>query len=165
MELRQLRYFLTIADQGSFSKAAGELGIAQSSLSEQMTRLEKDLGVTLFRRSTLGVTLTESARIFYEQARAVLQKIETARAVVTGSSRNPAGTVLLGMPQTVSGVLALPLLLAAKKMFPNVELRITEELTRDLVERLRQGRTQLAILIDDGQLEEFVCRPIARDKL
>src|SRR5437868_13135860 len=100
MELRQLKYFLAIADNGSLSKAAGRLFIAQSALSHQMAQLEKELGAKLLHRSATGVTLTESGHIFYEHAQAMLRQSVDARTAIRMAADSPVGTVVLGIPQS-----------------------------------------------------------------
>jgi LysR family nitrogen assimilation transcriptional regulator len=156
VEIRQLKYFLAIANQGSLSKAAAQLFVAQSALSQQTAQLEKEMGVRLFYRSPTGVTLTEQGRVFYEHAQIILRQLTEARNAIGNSSSDPAGTVVLGIPQSISDVLALPLLLAARQRYPQVTLQLMEANTGDLSEQLRLGRLNLAILLDDPRSYGFV---------
>lgn len=166
MEFRQLKYFLAVADHGSLCKAATRLFIAQSALSQQVFLLEQDVGVSLLHRSSKGVTLTESGKTFYEHAQAIMRQIADARsAALQQSSNGPTGVVVLGIPQSVSAALALPLLLAVREALPGVTLQLTEELTGNLIEPLRLGRLNLAILFDDGQLKEFARKHIAEEQM
>ena len=166
MEFRQLKYFLAVADTGSVSKAATRLFIAQSALSQQVVLLEGDLGVGLFHRSSRGVSLTEAGQVFYEHAQTIMRQIEDARvAALQQLSESPAGTVVLGIPQSASAALAMPLLQAVRKQLPRVTLKLTEELTGNLIEQLKQGRLNLAILFDDGQLNEFARKRIVEEEL
>ncbi|TVO58582.1 LysR family transcriptional regulator [Denitromonas halophila] len=155
MELRQLRYFSAIAKHGSFSKAAEQVFVAQSALSHQLAQLETELGARLFHRSRRGVELTEAGRIFLAHATAILRQVEDARASVMNVAGEPSGKVVFGVPHSASNALALPLLQAVREQLPKVELELTEELTGNLVPQLRSGQINLAVLFDDGSLDEF----------
>lgn len=165
LEIRQLKYFLSIADHGSLSKAAARLYVAQSALSLQLAQLEKELSCRLLHRTSTGVSLTEHGRIFYEHAQAVLRQLADARSAVGQLADSPAGNVVLGIPQSASAALALPLLLAVREHYPRITLQLTEELTGHLTEQLRLGRLNLAILFDDGQLREFAHKRVASERL
>lgn len=155
MELRQLRYFTAIAKHGTFSKAAEQVFIAQSALSHQLAQLEGELGTRLFHRSRRGVELTETGRIFLAHASAILRQVDDAKSSVRNLGENPTGTVVFGVPHSVSNALALPLLQAVRQHLPKVELELTEELTGNLIQQLRNGQVNLAVLFDDGTLDEF----------
>ena len=155
MELRQLRYFSAIAKHGSFSKAAEQVFVAQSALSHQLAQLESELGARLFHRSRRGVELTEAGRVFLAHATAILRQVEDARASVMNVAGEPSGKVVFGVPHSASNALALPLLQAVREQLPKVELELTEELTGNLVPQLRSGQINLAVLFDDGTLDEF----------
>ncbi|WP_269507268.1 LysR family transcriptional regulator [Burkholderia sp. IMCC1007] len=165
MELRQLRYFVAIAEHGTFSKAAEKVFIAQSALSHQLAQLESELGARLLHRSHRGVELTEPGRIFLAHAISILRQTEDARTSVHSSSAELSGKVVFGVPHSVSNALALPLLQAVRRQFPKVELELTEELTGNLIRQLRIGQINLAILFDDGQLSEFAYKPILTERL
>ncbi len=166
MELRQLRYFLAIVDNGSLSKAAERLYIAQSALSSQIAKLEDELGTILLNRSSKGVRVTESGLAFYEHAQTILQQVMNSRSVVQKhSSDSPVGTVSLGLPQSVSSVLALPLLLAVKRELPGISLQLNDDLTDNVLIQLRQAKFSLALLYDYGQLQEFARKKIIEEKL
>lgn len=166
MELRQLKYFIAVADCGSLSRAAKRLFIAQSALSQQMLQLEEMLKVPLFFRSPKGVTLTESGQAFYEHARAIMRQVNDAKAAALQPLADaPAGSVIIGIPPSVSDALALPLYQRARECFPRVEIVFAEELTGNLIEQLRQGRLTLAFLFDDGQLDEFWRKDLVAERL
>lgn len=165
MELRQLRYFVAIAEQASFSKAAEKVFVAQSALSHQLAQLEDELGVRLFHRSRRGAELTEAGRAFLAHALSILRQVEDARASVRVLSSDPAGKVVVGLPHSISNALALPLLQAVRARFPRVELELTEELTGNLIPQLRAGQINLAVLFDDGLLEEFAHTPMLVERL
>ncbi|TWI63041.1 LysR family nitrogen assimilation transcriptional regulator [Pseudoduganella lurida] len=164
MELRQLRYFVAIVDHGSLSRAALVLHVAQPALTQQLRQLEEDLGAQLLHRTAQGVHSTDAGKVFYEHAQAILKQVADARSAVTQSAR-PAGNVTLGLPHSISGALALPLLTAARAHYPDITLQLTEELTGNLTEQLKSGRVNLAVLFDDGQLTPFATTPLADEAL
>lgn len=165
MELRQLRYLVAIVEHGSFSRAAEKVFIAQSALSHQLAQLEQELGVPLLHRAHRGVELTEAGHAFLPHAKAILRQTEDARASVRSAPGEPAGKVVIGLPQSISNALALPLLQAVRAALPNVELELTEELTGTLTDQLRTGSLHLAVLFDNGDLTEFETQPLASERL
>jgi LysR family nitrogen assimilation transcriptional regulator len=165
MELRQLRYFVAIADQGSFSKAAERVFIAQSALSHQLAQLEDELGVSLFARSRRGVELTDAGQRFLPHAVSILRQVQEAREAVSHNSTEPTGKVVFGIPHSASHALALPLLRAVREHLPKVSLELTEELTGNLTRQLQAGQIQLAVLFQDGQIGDFMVTPVLTEQL
>ncbi len=165
MELRQLRYFVAIVDHGSMSRAAGVLHIAQPALTQQIRQLEEELGAQLLHRSAQGVLSTDAGKTFYEHAQAILKQVSDARSAVAQSTSKPSGTVALGIPQSVSGALALPLLTAIRNSYPEITLQLTEELSGNLIDQLKSGRINLAVLFDDGQLTAFATTALVEEEM
>ena len=165
MELRQLRYFVAIVDHGSLSRAARVLHIAQPALTQQIQQLEDELGTQLLHRSAQGVMSTDAGKVFYEHAQAILKQVDDAKSAVAQSTGKPAGTVALGIPPSVSGALALPLLTAVRETYPEISLQLTEELSGHLIEQLKSGRINLAVLFDDGQLSAFATTPLVEEDM
>jgi len=165
MELRQLRYFVAIVDHGSLSRAALILHVAQPALTQQLRQLEEELGVQLLHRSAQGVLSTDAGKVFYEHAQAILKQVADARSAVAQSAERPSGSVTLGLPHSISGALALPLLMATRAQYPEITLQLTEELTGNLSDQLKSGRVNLAVLFDDGQLSQFATTPLAEEEL
>jgi len=165
MELRQLRYFVAIVDHGSLSRAALVLHIAQPALTQQIRQLEEELTVQLLHRSAQGVIATDAGNTFYEHAQAILKQVADAKSAVAQSNDKPSGTVALGIPQSVSGALALPLLTAIRATYPDITLLLTEELTGNLIVQLRSGRINLAVLFDDNQLSAFATTPMVEEQM
>ncbi|PUA18327.1 LysR substrate-binding domain-containing protein [Glaciimonas sp. PCH181] len=163
MEIRQIKYFLAVVDSGSVSRAAGRLFVAQSALSKQISDLETDLDVQLLHRTRSGVFPTESGKVFYEYGKAILKQIGDAREAVHFSSEAIVGNVVVGVPQSASVALALPLINAVQVRLPNVSLHINEELTGNLLEQLWQGRVDLAVFTSNIQLQGFTFKPIAQE--
>jgi LysR family nitrogen assimilation transcriptional regulator len=165
MELRQLRYFVAIVDHGSLSRAALILHVAQPALTQQLRQLEEELGVQLLHRTAQGVLSTDAGKVFYEHAQAILKQVADARSAVAQSAERPSGSVTLGLPHSISGALALPLLMASRAQYPEITLQLTEELTGNLSDQLKSGRVNLAVLFDDGQLSQFATTPLADEEL
>jgi LysR family transcriptional regulator, nitrogen assimilation regulatory protein len=165
MELRQLRYFVAIVDHGSLSRAAVVLHVAQPALTQQLRQLEEELGAQLVHRSAQGVICTDAGKLFYQHALAILKQVADARAAVAQSTGRPSGSVTLGLPHSISGALALPLLTAARAQYPEITLQLTEEISGNLVEQLKAGRLNLAVLFDDGQPGQFAVTPLVDEDL
>ena len=101
MELRQLEYFIAIAETGAFSRAAMRLSVGQPVLSRQMEALEQELGTELYHRTGRGIVLSEAGKIFKQHARGVLETAAGARRAITALGNAPAGRVVIRMPPSV----------------------------------------------------------------
>ena len=165
MELRQLRYFVAIAESGSFSRAAEKVFVAQSALSHQIAQLEHELGTALFHRSRRGIELTEAGQRFAPHAVSILRQTEEAVASARQTTDEPSGKVVFGIPHSASNALALPLLRAVRQRLPRVQLELTEELTGNLSQQLTTGQLNLAVLFDDGNLPEFEHTPLLSERM
>ena len=164
MEIRQLKYYVGVVDHGSVSRAAQRLFIAQSALSKQIGDLEQELDVQLLVRARSGVHVTESGKIFYEYAQAILKQIDDARTAVHCAPESIVGSVVLGVPQSALLPLALPLLQAAHEQLPQVSLHMNEELTGNLLDQLKQGRVDLAIFTSNISLVDIEFEPIVAEE-
>lgn len=146
MEVHQLRYVCAIAETGSFSRAAERCQIAQPSLSQQVLKLEEDLGAKLFDRLGRSVRLTEAGRAFLPHARAVLNQMEMARTSVADKSAEICGSVAVGVIPTIAPYLMPRYTAGFAKKYPEAKLRIVEETTPVLIEGLRNLSIDMAIL-------------------
>jgi DNA-binding transcriptional LysR family regulator len=145
MELRHLRYFVAIAEERSFTRAAERLWIAQPGLSSQIRRLEAELGVRLFARHTRGVDLTDAGELFLERARATLEAAEDARSTGRDLEAGLVGTVRLGLPVEAPAAFAPSLLAAFGRDRPDVEITVFESYCGTLLRDLRDGRLDAVI--------------------
>jgi LysR family transcriptional regulator, nitrogen assimilation regulatory protein len=143
--LRQLRYFLTIADAGAMSRAAESLNIAQSALSHHVAELEMTLGVKLFERRARGVTLTAAGRRLQEHASALLSALSTAEQDVRTFAEAVSGPVSLGLSHTAVAVVALDVMQVVRASWPGVHLTLAEGLSLALIERVFSGAFDLAL--------------------
>jgi len=146
MNLTQLRYFVRVAEMGSFSKAAIELDVAQPALSRQVRLLETDLRVTLLQRTGRGVLLTDAGKRLFEHAIGILQLVAHAREDL-GSTRDEAtGRIVVGLPPSMGRMLTLPLVDAFKAHLPKARLAIVEGLSAHIVEWISTGRVDLGLI-------------------
>lgn len=143
--LRQLRYFIAIADAGVLSRAAETLNIAQSALSHHVAALETDLGVKLLERRSRGIALTAAGRRLYEHASAVLSALGKAEEDVRTYNEAAAGPVCIGLNHTAIALVALDIMQAVRKNSPGVHLTVVEGLSPTLTERVLSGTVDLAL--------------------
>jgi LysR family transcriptional regulator, hydrogen peroxide-inducible genes activator len=146
MEFHQLRYVCAVAETGSFSRAAERCKIAQPSLSQQILKLEEDLGVKLFDRLGRSIRVTEAGRAFLPHARSILEQMEAARSSVADTNGDVRGSVAVGAIPTIAPYLLPRYTAAFAKKYPDAKLRIVEDTTPVLVEGLRDLSIDLAIL-------------------
>ncbi|MBT2384464.1 LysR substrate-binding domain-containing protein [Streptomyces sp. ISL-11] len=145
MELRQLEYFVTVAEEANFTRAAAKLHVAQPGVSAQVRRLERELGQELLDRSGRAVRLTEVGEAVLPYARAALAAVDGVRLAVDEMSGLLRGHVALGM--VTSHDVDLPALLAEFHAdHPGVEITLAEANTHELIEALRSGRLDAAII-------------------
>lgn len=146
MNLTQLRYFVRVAEMGSFSKAAIELGVAQPALSRQVRLLETDLRVTLLQRTGRGVLLTESGKRLFEHAVGILQLVARAREDLGENRDEATGRIVVGLPPSMGRMLTLPLVDQFKATMPKARLAIVEGLSAHIVEWISTGRVDLGLI-------------------
>ena len=146
MELRHLRYFLAVAEELHFGRAARALGIRQPPLSQQIRALEDDLGVVLFDRSSRRVRLTPAGEAFRTDARRSLAAAEAARRAARRAGRGDIGDVVLGFVGSATYTLLPRILRAFRARYPDVHLTLRELPTSDQVEALRQGAIDIGLV-------------------
>ena len=140
VELRQLRYFVAVAEELSVTAAAARLGLAQQSLSQQIAVLERRLRARLFDRDTRGTRLTEVGRIFLPEARAVLERAEQAIATAARAVRGEIGRVCLAFLASAANTLLPPVVRALRERYPDWEVTTDAVSIAELVTGLRSGR-------------------------
>jgi DNA-binding transcriptional LysR family regulator len=155
VELRQVRYFLAVARHGHFTRAAAELNIVQPALSQQIKRLEQELGLELFERRIGQVVLTVAGTAFLRRAERILAEVDIAQAELRDLSQTASGRVALGAIYSLgSGALDFPALLAGfSAQQPGVEVAFREAATYGLLALLRKRQLDLA-LIDIGLVSD-----------
>ena len=145
MNLKQLEYFVHVAELGSFSKAAVVLDIAQPALSRQVRGLETELRQQLFLRNGRGVALTDAGKRLFDHSVAILQLVAHARDDLGTNRDEPVGQVTVGLPPSMGRQLTVALVDRFRKQFPAARLAIVEGLTTHIVEWITTGRVDLAL--------------------
>lgn len=165
MEFHQLRYVCAVAETGSFSRAAEQCHVAQPSLSQQVLKLEEDLGAKLFDRLGRSVRLTEAGRAFLPHARSILHQMEAARTGVADKSQDVHGSVTVGVIPTIAPYVMPGYAARFAKQYPEARLRIVEETTPLLVESLRNLAIDFAVLALPLRHKEFELFPLRTEPL
>jgi DNA-binding transcriptional LysR family regulator len=154
MELRQLRYLDAVARRRSFTKAALDLHIAQSALSQQVARLERELGVELLRRSTRRVEVTEAGELVLARARRALAEADGVRADLDALQGLLRGTLRLGGVPPVGPVHPVALIADFTRAHPGIAISVRDDVASTLLGQLRAGDLDLAIaLVDPDALD------------
>ena len=171
MELRQLRYFVRIVELGSMSRAALDLDMVQSALSQQITRLEGELSTRLLHRTPRGVAPTEAGAAFFCEAQLTLRHAE--QAMRAARQARLSGTVTVGLAPTTSAVLGLPLMQAMRARYPDVRLHMVEGMSGHLSAMLHARELDLAVLFDSrlhqapraGRSQRWQIEPLLEEDL
>jgi LysR family transcriptional regulator, nitrogen assimilation regulatory protein len=165
MNLKQLEYFVQVAELGSFSKAAVVLDIAQPALSRQVRGLETELHQQLFLRNGRGVTLTEAGKRLFDHSVAVLQLVAHAREDLGASRDEPVGQVTIGLPPSIGRQLTLPLIDGFKKQLPAARLAIVEGLSTHIVEWVTTGRIDIGLVYNPEAQPGLQITPLLQEAL
>jgi LysR family tcuABC transcriptional regulator len=163
MELRQLRYFVRVVELGSMSRAALDLNLVQSALSQQISRLEGELSARLLQRSRKGVTPTEAGMAFFREAQLALRHAE--QAARAARQARLSGTVSVGLAPTTAAVLGLPLMRAMRERYPDVRLHMVESLSGHLTHMLNARQLDLAVLFETDAARRWSVTPLLDEKL
>ena len=166
MELRQIHYFIAVAETTSLTKAVGRLHIAQPALSQNIKNLEEELDTRLFERSRQGMALTDSGVAFLEHARGIIRQVNRAKESIRDFDDNPSGTVSIAMPASVANVLSVPLFQFLKKNYPAIELNLDEGLTGNIRQAFDVGLFDIILvgLNEDGS-DNLSVEPLIREDL
>jgi LysR family nitrogen assimilation transcriptional regulator len=165
MDLKQLEYFVHVAEFGSFTHASRFLSVAQPALSRQVRTLEVELRQALFERNGRGVTLTEAGKRLLDHSRGLLQQVERARQDLETHRGAPAGRLVIGLPPSVSRTLTGPLVRAYCEQFPGASLCIVEGLSTYVLEWLAIGRVDCALVYNAVPSPEVELLPVLEEKL
>jgi LysR family tcuABC transcriptional regulator len=163
MELRQLRYFVRIVELGSMSRAALDLDMVQSALSQQISRLESELSTRLLQRTPRGVIPTEAGQAFFHQAQLTLRHAQ--QAIHAAQQARLSGAVSMGLSPTIANVLGLPLMRAMRERYPDVRLHMVSALSGHLTSLLNARQLDLAILFDTQSARRWSVMPLLEEQL
>lgn len=165
MDLKQLEYFVRVAELGSFTRAAQALNIAQPALSRQVRLLEVELRQNLLVRNGRGATPTQAGQLLLEHGRGILHQVERAREELGRVRNGLSGRVALGMPPSVARVITVPLTRAFRQRLPDAQLSISEGLSSAMQENLQNGRLDIALLYNPSQIPGIEHSPLVREEL
>lgn len=146
MDLRQLRYFVEIVEQGTMSRAAHRLGVAQPALSIHLRNMEAELGAQLLIRSRAGVKPTEAGEVLLRHARLMLAEQTRVEDEIRNLGRDPAGEVRVGLPVTISDVVTVPLIEAVRRRHPRIRLTVSDAMSGFVANWLSEDQVDMAIL-------------------
>lgn len=163
MELRQLRYFVRTVDCGSMGRAAQELGVVTSALSQQISRLEAELSTRLLQRKGTGVVPTEAGIAFLQQAQLTLRHAD--QAVQAAQAQRLSGQVSVGLAPSTASVLGLPLLQAMRQRYPEVRLHLVEAMSGHLNTMLNARTLDLAVVFATDTARRWSVQPLLREGL
>lgn len=165
MQIRQLRYFVAIARNGSFSRAASELHVAQPALSSQIATLEDELGVKLLVRHSRGVELTEAGKLLLERSGQVLELIDSIARDIAAAPGKYEGEIRIGLPTTTTAVLTEPLLEAISRSLPGITLHVVEGMTGHLEGWLAHDDIDVALLFAPSQTQQAKFKRVGFERL
>jgi len=165
MDIKQLRYFIAIAEEGSLSAASQRLRVAQPSLSQHIIKIEQELGVLLMNRSPRGVALTPSGEILLHHAREICLSMGICQESVKKSGSVLDGEVAFGLPSSTSMVLSVPLAETVRHLLPKVKLRVVEAMSGFIREWLQDETIDLGFLYDHDDARTFEARELMQEDL
>lgn len=163
MELRQLRYFVRTVELGSIGRAALDLDLVPSALSQQISRLEGELSTRLLQRKAKGVVPTEAGLAFFREAQLTLRHADQAARVAQHARLT--GTVSVGLAPTTAAVLAMPFMRAMRERYPDLRLHMVESLSGHLTAMLNARQLDLAILFNTQAATRWSVMPLLEEKL
>lgn len=165
LDIRRLRYFLTTVEEGSFSRAAQRLNVAQPALSLHVHKMEEALGVRLLFRGSKGVVPTEEGALLALRARTLLADLEQTEDEIRSFGKEPAGTVRLGLPGTISHILSVPLITRCRARYPGIKIIVAEAMSGFVREWLVARSVELAVIYLDLQGEGLISEALLEEEL
>lgn len=165
LDIRQLHYFATLAEQGSISSAAATLQLAQPTLSENLSRLEKKLGVHLVVRSGRGIMLTEAGELLARHSRSIVDAASRAMDEIRQAGKEACGLVAIGLPPSLGILLSVPLAETIQSEYPQVKLRISEGMSGDIAEWVEEERIDIGFVYEVRDNPNLLFQPLLLEKL
>lgn len=155
MELRVLRYFLAVAEEGNITWAAQLLRISQPTLSRQLKQLEEELGVTLFERGSHTITLTEEGRLLRERAQTIVSLADKTEFELKQSDSELSGEIAVGCGEVRGMTLLSQRMAAFREQHPNVRFRVTSTTSDIIQEQIEQGLMDFGLLTDPVDVSQY----------
>jgi LysR family nitrogen assimilation transcriptional regulator len=165
MDLKQLEYFVRVAEMGSFTRASISLDVAQPALSRQIRLLEVELRQNLLTRNGRGAVPTEAGKLLLEHGRGILHQVALTREELSSSRGAMAGKVSIGLPPSLSKLITVPLVHEFRKHMPAAQLTLTEGFSVLMHEGLRVGNLDMAVLYNPEQSSDLEMKTLHEDAL
>jgi len=165
MKIRQLQYFLRVVEMQNITRAAESLHVAQPALSQQISLLEDELGVKLLARGSKGVLATTEGQLLYRHAQTILRQVENTKSLLTKTTSQVSGSVSIGLASSTARLVCLPLLTAARQIYPSVVIETVDTPSADLTKLVMQGRVDFAISPDQQAIKGLVRMPLFTEEL
>ena len=165
LDLKQIESFVRVAELGSFTRAAGQMQVPQPLLSRHVRQLEVELHQSLLARNGRGVTLTEAGRVLLEHARGILHQVAVAREELEAVRGALSGRVSIGLPPSLSKLITVPLTFEFRQRMPKAQLSLTEGFSLLMVESLRAGRLDMAVLYNPAPSPDLEMSLLHEDAL
>ncbi len=165
MDIKQLKYFVTIVDCGGFSQASRQLNIAQPALSQQISRLEYEVGAPLFIRSSRGVSPTSKGMTLYRHAKFILRQIDQALMSTRETEAEISGRVTIGLPPTTICQVGTQIVERVQRRYPGILLHVVEALSGSLQSQAAAGELDLIVLFTAGAVPKWQSEELLREEL
>jgi LysR family transcriptional regulator, nitrogen assimilation regulatory protein len=165
LNLRQLSYFLALAEFGSISAAASALNMSQPSLSENIAKLEKQLEVQLALRGSRGIQMTDAGMALAKRGGEILRSVEDMIEEIRGLSGEARGPVAIGLPPSLSILLSVPMLETIHSEHPNVRLHVAEAMSGDILEWIASDRLDLGCVYEAYDSAPYSFEPLLTEEL
>lgn len=165
IKLHQLKYFLHVAEEGSISKAAGLLNVAQPAVSQNIASLEHHFQSRLFTRSSRGVTPTREGKVLLEYARTILLQVDRATSEIRSLDAGASGEVIVALPSASAVILASRLIRAVAASYPDITLSITESMSGRTSEIITEGHADLALVPNGHLLRDVEAETVLTESL
>lgn len=155
MDLRSLRYFAAVVDQGGFSAAAKQLHVAQPAVSMAIRKLEQSLDLQLLHRQERRISLTDEGQVLLRHARRILQAAQDAEREMRELHALESGEVRVGIPSMLGSYYFPPILMAFRHRYPQLRLEVVEAGTRRLQQMIHQGEIDMGVIVADTPPEDL----------
>lgn len=165
MDTKQLKYFVAIVECGGFARASRQLFIAQPALSQQIARLEQEVGAPLLIRSARGVSPTSNGYALFRHAKFILRQLDHAVALARQNTVEATGRVAVGIAPTTTCQIGMPFLERIQEKYPGITLNIVEGLSGHLQHMAASGQLDIAILFTPNAVPDWQCTPLLEEEL
>lgn len=165
MDLKQLRYFVQIVESGSLSKASRQLFIAQPALSQQLAKLEAEVGKPLLIRTSKGVTPTENGTALHHHARFMLRELDQALSIARQEPGTVQGMVSVGLAATTVCAVGIPFVRRIREKYPGIVLNVVEGMSGHLAQMMQLGQLDLSILFSRDAIPDLPSEPLVAEEL